>query len=140
MIEFVHRVKVFVYDFLDKRPSYLLVKSRQGIEGFWGPLHSPIGLGDQMETAIRRAVAEDLGLSRPAEMIDLQMPSRWLIGDEEVIEWSFGFRVMSDQRDLRLDERWADFRWAQFGEAYPKLELEPDRAAILRLHTLLAAG
>jgi hypothetical protein len=30
-----------------------------------------------------------------------------------------------------------DYRWAQFSEAYPSLELDADRAAITRLHTLL---
>jgi hypothetical protein len=137
MIEFSHRVKVFVYDFREREPSYLLVRSRQGIEACWSPLHGPIGLGDKMETAIRRAAMDELGIGRPAELIDLQMPSRWVLGDEEVIEWNFGFRV-APEPELRLDERWADFRWADFGAAYPALELEPDRAAILRLHTMLS--
>ena len=34
----------------------------------------------------------------------------------------------------------ADFRWAGFSEAYPVLELENDRAAIARLHSLLGAA
>jgi hypothetical protein len=140
MIEFSHRVKVFVYDFCGRQPTYLLVRSRQGIEGCWGPLHGPIGLGDQMETAIRRAAMDELGIGRPAELIDLQMPSRWVLGDEEVIEWNFGFRVASEPPEVRLDERWEDFRWEEFGVAYPTLELEPDRAAILRLHTLLSSN
>jgi len=140
MIEFIHRVKVFVYDMLEQQPSYLLVRSSQGIESFWGPLHSQIGLGDQMETAIRRSVSEELGLNRPAELIDLKMPARSVLGDEEIIEWNFGFRVAPERRELRLVDRWSDFRWAQFGEAYPKLELDLDRAAIVRLHTILSAG
>ena len=138
MIEFNHRVKVFIYDYLERQANYLLVRSSQGIEGCWGPLHGPIGLGDQMETAIRRAVMSDLGIGKPAELIDLQMPSRWVLGDEEVIEWNFGFRVPPESRELQPGERWSDFRWAGFGEAYPTLELEPDRAAILRLHTMLS--
>ena len=137
MIEFIHRVKVFVYDIRGQNPNYLLVRSSQGIESCWGPLHSPIGLGDQLETAIRRSASEELGLSLPAELVDLKMPVRSLLGDEEIIEWNFGFRVAPDRNEPRLDERWAEYRWAQFGEAYPKLELEPDRAAIVRLHTLL---
>jgi len=103
-------------------------------------LHSQIGLGDQMETAIRRSVSEELGLNRPAELIDLKMPARSVLGDEEIIEWNFGFRVAPERRELRLVERWSDFHWAQFGEAYPKLELDLDRAAIVRLHTILSAG
>lgn len=138
MIDFVHRVKVFVFDFVERAPSYLLLRGRQGIESFWSPVSAPIGLGEQMEAAIRRSVMQDVGLGRPSELIDLQMPARWVLGDEEIIEWSFGVRVPTRGQEPRLDERFAAFRWAGFGEAYPSLELEPDRAAILRLHTLIA--
>jgi hypothetical protein len=45
------------------------------------------------------------------------------------------------RKDLSVDpRRWSDFRWAQFGEAYPSLELDCDRAAIIRLHALLHAA
>lgn len=137
-MDLVHRVKVFVYDFVERVPNYLLLRRKQGIESCWGPVQASIDLGEKMETTIRRAVMEELGIGRPAELVDLQMPARWLVGDEQVIEWNFGFRVAPERRELQLDETWADFRWADFGQAYPVLELEPDRAAILRLHTLIA--
>jgi hypothetical protein len=54
-----------------------------------------------------------------------------------VIEWTFGFKTRPGTGELRLDPRFAEFRWAQFSQAYPSLELETDRAAIMRLHTLL---
>ena len=38
---------------------------------------------------------------------------------------------------LRLDPRWAEFRWAEFSEGYPLLEFDADRAAFIRLHALL---
>ena len=94
----------------------------------------------RLETAIRREVMDDVGIAKPAELIDLQMPSRWLVGDEEVIEWNFGFHAGPRDGTLRLDTRWADFRWAEFAQAYPSLELDHDRAAIMRLHTLLQAA
>jgi hypothetical protein len=62
------------------------------------------------------------------------------VGDEEVIEWTFGFRARPDNDALQLSARWSAFRWALFNEAYPSLELETDRAAILRLHALLNAA
>ena len=111
-----------------------------GIESFWSPVHGPIGFGEKLETAIRREVLDDTGITRPMELIDLQMPSRWLIGDEQIIEWSFGFRAIPDTDDLELDSRWAEFRWADFSTAYPALELDHDRAAIMRLHALLHAA
>ena len=113
MSELLHRIRVFVYRYDGREPDYLLLRSAQGIEGFWTPIHGPIGFGEKLESAIRREVMDDTGLGRPAELIDLQMPSRWLVGDEEVIEWNFGFRLPPPQRDPNIDEqRWADFRWS----------------------------
>ena len=141
MSELSHRIKVFVYRFEKRQsPDYLLLKSAQGIESFWTPIHGPIGFGEKLESAIRREVMDDTGIGRPAELIDLQMPGRWVVGDEEIVEWTFGFRV-PPAAEPRLDQdRWADYRWAAFAEAYPSLELETDRAAIMRLHALLFAA
>ena len=135
-----HRIRVFVYRVAQGRPDYLLLRSAQGIEGCWTPIHGPIGFGEKLETAIRREVMDDIGLARPNRLIDLEMPTRWLVGDEEVIEWVFGFQAVPVDGDLRVAKRWSDFRWVHFPEAYPSLELEYDRAAITRLHTLLHAA
>ena len=141
MYDLSHRIRVFVYRFVEGLPRYLLLRSSQGIESFWTPIHGPIGFGEKLESAIRREVMDDTGLGRPAELIDLQMPSRWLLGDEEIIEWNFGFRALPTRDDLEIDsQRWAEFRWVHFAQAYPSLELEYDRAAITRLHALLHAA
>lgn len=140
MSDLQHRIRVFVFRYEERRPQYLLLRSDQGIEAFWTPIHGPIGFGEKLETAIRREVMDDVGIMKPAELIDLRMPARWLVGDEEVIEWNFGFHANPEVDHLDLAERWADFRWAEFATAYPSLELEIDRAAIMRLHTLLQAA
>ena len=134
MTELLHRIKVFVYHLQGASPDYLLLRGG-GRESFWGPIQGPIGFGEKLESAIRREVMDDVGIRNPLDLIDLQMPARWLLGDEEVIEWSFGFRIPTPE--VRLAPRWSDFRWADFSIAYPSLELEGDRAAIMRLHALL---
>jgi hypothetical protein len=139
MAELLHRIKIFVYRFQEERPDYLLLRAA-GHESFWGPLQGPLGFGEKLESAIRREVLDDVGLARPADLIDLQMPGRWILGDEEVIEWNFGFRSPPGDPELSLGPRWADYVWADFSRAYPSLELDGDRAAILRLHTLLRAA
>lgn len=139
MTELLHRIKIFVYRLQGTKPDYLLLRGG-GHESFWGPIQGPLGFGEKLESAIRREVMDDIGIRRPMDLIDLQMPARWLLGDEEVIEWSFGFRTPLETLELQLAPRWADFRWADFSQAYPSLELEPDRAAIMRLHTLLHAA
>ena len=140
MSELLHRVKVFVFHMTGAEPHYLLLKGAQGIESFWGPVQGTIGFGEKVESAIRRQVQDEVGILRPVDLIDLGMPARQVLGDEDIIEWPFGFKTLPDQRALRLDPRWSEFRWAGFSLAYPSLELEADRAAIMRLHTLLQAA
>jgi len=138
--ELCHRIRVFVYRYHATQPNYLLLRAAQ-MESFWTPIHGPIGFGEQLVSAIRREVMDDIGLARPSRLIDLEMPTRWQLGDEETIEWVFGFHAQPTAGDLRVDQRrWCDFRWVQFPEAYPSLELEYDRAAIMRLHTMLLSA
>lgn len=139
MTELVHRIKVFVFRYRGTQPDYLLLRGAVP-ESFWGPIQGPIGFGEKLETAIRREVMDDIGISRPLGVVDLQMPGRWVLGDEEVIEWTYGFRTLPERPDLQLSPRWSAYRWSLFNEAYPSLELEPDRAAILRLHAMLKAA
>jgi hypothetical protein len=139
MSDLLHRVKVFVFQMTGPEPRYLLLRGAQGIESFWGPIQGNIGFGEKLESAIRREVMDDTGILPPLDLIDLQMPSRSILGDEEIIEWSFGFKSVP-KVDLRLDKRWAEFRWAHFSQGYPLLEFDSDRAAIMRLHTLLRAA
>lgn len=140
MAELLHRIKVFVFQQRGPQVQYLLLKPAQGLEAFWGPVQGSIGFGEKLESAIRREVLDDVGLVQPLDVIDLGMPARWNLGDEDVVEWTYGFRTLADHKDLRLDSKWADFRWLRFPDAYPSLELDADRAAILRLHALLHAA
>ncbi len=140
MTELVHRVKIFVFQKAGPEPHYLLLRRAQGLESCWGPVQGQIGFGEKLESAVQREVLDDTGILRPLDVIDLGMPARWSLGLEEVVEWTYGFHAMAGAQEVRLDPRWSDFRWVNFGEAYPSLELELDRAAILRLHTLLRAA
>lgn len=138
MVQLLHRVKIFVFQMEHLHPTYLLLRREQGVESSWGPVQGPVGYDEKIETAIRREVQLDRGLIMPPQdLIDLAMPARWILGDEEIIEWSYGVRLASPPPALRLESDYSAYRWAGFPDAYPQLELEQDRAAILRLHTLL---
>ena len=140
MSELLHRIKVFVYRVQASEPDYLLLKPDQGIEGLWGPIQGSLGFGEKLESAIRRKVLDDTGLAPPGQLIDLQMPGRWTLGDEEIVEWCFGFQSIGAPDPARLESHWADYRWAEFSQAYPCLGLDADRAAIMRLHAFVSAA
>jgi len=137
MSDLLHRIRVFVYRVQEQSADYLLLKGDQGVESFWTPVHGPIGFGEKLENAIRREVMDDVGIAQASRLIDLEMPQRWRIGDEEVVEWNFGFGTHMRLDELNLHARWADYRWADYTSAFPSLEFEHDRAAITRLHTVL---
>ena len=140
MSELHHRIKVFVYRFEEAVPKYLLLKPDQGVEALWGPLQGELGFGEKLESAIRKKVESDVGLRPPGTLMDLEMPGRWSIGDEEIVEWTFGFRSPSEFAPERVADVWAAHRWSRFQDAYKSLGLEPDRAAMMRLHTRVLAA
>lgn len=140
MVELLHRIKVFVYRLTGPEPDYLLLKPDQGIEALWGPIQGELGFGEKLEQAIRRKVLDETGMSPPGQLIDLEMPTRWSLGIEEVVEWTFGYHSINEPDPTRLLQHWAAHRWAGFTRAYPSLGLDDDRAAIMRLHAFLNAA
>jgi hypothetical protein len=140
MSELLHRIKVFVFRYHGVEPHYLLLRGAQGIESFWGPVQGSLGFGENLENAVRREVQDDTGILTPLDLIDLRMPQVTLVGDEEVVEWTYGLKTPPTVDRLKLDPRWADFRWTPFSQGYPLLEFETDRAAFLRLHALIRAA
>jgi 8-oxo-dGTP pyrophosphatase MutT (NUDIX family) len=136
----LHRVRVFVYHLNQGTPSYLLLHSAQGIEGLWRPVNGNIDYSEQFETAVRREVLEDTGLTSRSAILDLELPLRQIFGDQEVVHWNYGFRVDSIPSELHLDRRFDCHRWALYGDAFPDFGLEGDRTGVTRLHTKLGAA
>lgn len=140
MVELLHRIKVFIYRLDRPQPDYLLLKPDQGIEALWGPIQGALGFGEKLEQAIRRQVLDATGLRESGQFVDLDMPNRVHFGDEEIVEWIFGYHSYGEPDPHRLEDHWADHRWADFASAYPVLGFEDDRAAIMRLHAFLSAA
>ncbi len=140
-MQVLHRVRVFVYTIQSGSPRYLLPHSAQGSEGLWRPVHGNIEFNEQFETAVRREVLEEIGLVTRDGLIDLEMPLRQILGDEEVVHWNYGFRVEDPPEVLQIDpERWDRFRWNAYDKAFSRYGLEGDRQAVTRLHSVLHAA
>jgi len=139
-VQLLHRIKIFVYRQCDAKPDYLLLKPEQGIEGLWGPIQGNLGLGEQLEQAVRRRAAEATGVPCRGPVVDLDLANRWSLGDEEIIEWAFGCCPAQAPDPEHLSVGGAEHRWADFTLAYPALEFEDDREAMIRLHTFLGAA
>lgn len=140
-MQVLHRVRVFVYRLVKGQPRYLLLHSAQGAEGLWRPIHGNIEFAEQFETAVRREVLEETGLLSRDGILDLELPLRQLVGDEEIVHWNYGFRVDEVPEVLQLDpERWDQFRWQDFEQAFSRFGLEGDRQAVTRLHSVLHAA
>lgn len=140
MSELLHRVKIFVFQHAVQEPRYLLLRAAQGVEGCWGPLQGNIGFGEKLESAIRRELIDETGILRPLDVIDLELHQHQSLGDEDIIEWTYGIRIPAQDVTLRLDPKWAAFRWTDFSRGYPLLELDDDRAALVRLHARINAA
>ncbi len=140
MVELLHRIKVFVYRLSRTEPDYLLLKPAQGIEGLWGPIQGELAFGEKLDQAIRRKVLDETGMNPPGQLIDLKMPNHLTLGDEEIVEWTFGYHAITHLDPDRISRHWAAHRWVDFASAYPVLGFEDDRAAIMRLHAFLSAA
>jgi 8-oxo-dGTP pyrophosphatase MutT (NUDIX family) len=140
MSDLLHRIRILVFQHSVPEPQYLLLRGAQRLESFWGPIQGNIGFGEKLESAIHREVLDETGVLKPLDLIDLQMPLHVSLGDEDIIEWTYGFKTLPPVRPLRLDPRWAEFKWLQFSAAYPLLESDIDRTAFTRLHAMLRAA
>ena len=140
MTELSHRIKIFVFRMAGPEPHYLLLKPDQGIEALWGPLQGRLGFGDKLESAVRQRMLDKTGLAPTSRPIDLDMPGHMPFGEEQIVEWTFGCQSIGEPDEERMDELWSGYRWLGFGDAYPSLGFEADRAAILRLHSRLSAA
>src|SRR5262245_18149547 len=88
-----HRVKVFVFHQSGGDVQYLIVRHVPKYETLWGPVEGPILPSENLELAACRRVRDQLGLERPVSLVDLKMPERWTLPQENVVEWTFGYRV-----------------------------------------------
>jgi len=118
--------------------QYLMVKHVPQHEPMWGPIEGPILPSENLELAVCRRVRDEVGIEKPTTLLDLRMPERWVLPDENVVEWIYGYGVDTPCELRRGRSRGKETRWQGFDHAFRAMELPGNRDAILRLHLTIS--
>ncbi len=136
-----HRVRVFVFQYAEKRLNYLLLRKRPRVEHDFGPVRGGVELDEHLQDAVLREVREETGLLRPAHLIDLDHTSTRVFGDEGLVHWEFGYQAPNRaEAAIHPGPQIAESLWLGFERAFEALENPDDRAALVRLQMHLRAG
>jgi hypothetical protein len=140
MFNLEHRVRVFVFQVLDRRVEFLLLRHKPREEWPMGPVVGPVTPGEKIEEAIHREVLAEIGLKRPVHLQELPHPQKELFGDLGMIEWPFAWQAGTPTepvQKLHPGPMIGEFQWLPFEQAFQQLEGEGDRGALVRLQLSL---
>ncbi len=140
MFNLEHRVRVFVFQVLDRRAEFLLLRHKPREEWPLGPVVGTVTPGEKLEDAIRREVLAETGLRRPVHLRELLQPQKELFGDDGLIEWPYAWQAGTPSEpvtQLHPGPMIGELHWMAFEEAFRTLENPTDRDALVRLQLTL---
>lgn len=140
MFSLEHRVRVFVFQVLDHRVEFLLLRHKPREEWPLGPVIGPVTPGEKLEEAIHREVHAEIGLKRPVHLQELTQPHKELFGDLGVVEWPYAWQAGTPSdpvHELHPGPMIGEAQWFPFDQAFHQLENEADRDALVRLQLSL---
>jgi ADP-ribose pyrophosphatase YjhB (NUDIX family) len=140
MFSLEHRVRVFVFQVLDRRVEFLLLRQKPREEWPLGPVVGVVTPGEKIEQAVHREVHAETGLRRPVHLMELLAPQKELFGDLGLVEWPFAWQAGTPSDPvptLRPGPMVGELQWFGFEDAFRSLELPTDRDALVRLQLSL---
>lgn len=143
MFRLDHRVRVFVFQVLEDRVRYLLVRHKPVQEWPFGPVVGGVAVHEHLHDAILREVREETGFRRPLHLLELTHPQKELFGDVGLVEWAYAWQAGSPDRPVGRIEpgpNVGEYAWMGFEEAFQHLEPAHDRDSLIRLQLRLQAG
>ena len=87
------REEVFVFQVLDRRVEFLLLRQKPRAEWPLGPVVGPVTPGEKIEQAVHREVQAETGLLQPVHLMELLQPQKELFGDFGFVEWPFAWQA-----------------------------------------------
>ena len=143
MFSLEHRVRVFVFQVLEREVQYLLLRQKPTTEWPLGPVIGAVEVHERLSDAIVREVAVETGIQRPTHLFELAQPSKELFGDVGLIEWPFAYQAGAPGRpilNLRPGPMVGEYAWLPFEEAFQRVDSQGDRESLVRLQLHLRAG
>lgn len=135
-----HKVRVFVFHLREDGVHYLLLRQKPRTEWPLGPVIGPVTPGEQIKDAVLREVRAETGLRRPLHLIEIAQPNKELFGEIGLVEWPFAWQAGTPEDPLRAvtpGPMVGEAAWMSFQEAFQRIELQPDRDALVRLQLSL---
>ncbi len=140
MFALEHKIRVFVFQVLERDIQYLLLRHKPRTEWPLGPVVGAVSPGEQIRDAILREVRLETGIERPILIRELTQPQKELFGDMGLIEWPYGYQAggpTSPVQNLVPGPMVGEVAWMGFEEAFQRLESALDRDALVRLQLSL---
>jgi 8-oxo-dGTP pyrophosphatase MutT (NUDIX family) len=136
MFALEHRVRVFVFQVLEQDVRYLLLRQKPRNEWPLGPVIGAIGIGEQIEDAVRREVEAETGIQRPVHILEIAKPHTELFGDVGLVEWPFAYQAGTPHDPtptIRPGPQIGEFAWLSFEAAFQRIGSQSDRDDLVKL-------
>lgn len=142
MFSLQHRVRVFVFQVLEKEIQYLLLRQKPVKEWHLGPVVGAVDLGEKINDAVVRQVELETGIRTPLHIIELARPQKELFGDIGLVEWPYAYQAGTPSQpveDLEPGPMIGEWSWWAFEEAFHRVGTGGDRDSLVRLQLRLAS-